>query len=266
VPIRYEKDDHIVLITIDRYEKRNSFDLEHAEAMIESWIRFRDDPDAWVAIVTGVKNVFCAGGDLNTMRQIAKETAETGHSETKDRINGYGKGSVTLRGFNIYKPILAAVNGYCMAGGMELLGGTDIRIASTEAVFSITEPRRGLFAGGGTTARLPRQLSWPAAMEMLLVAGNVSADRALQLGLVNEVVAPEDLLPAAMRWAKQITRNAPLAVQGTKKSALLGFAAATLEDAYRIEDQCAEEVFSTEDAQEGASAFLEKREPTWRGR
>ena len=266
MPIRYEKRNHIVLITIDRYEKRNSFDVEHSDAMVAAWTEFRDDPDAWVAIVTGVKDVFCAGGDLNVMRQIAQEIAQFGRSETSDRMNGYGKGSLTLKGFEIYKPIIAAVNGYCMAGGMEMLGGTDLRIASTKAVFSVTEPRRGLFAGGGTTARLPRQLPWPAAMELLLVAGNVSAERALQMGLVNEVVEPDALLEAAYRWASEITKNAPLAVQGTKKSALKGLAVGTLDEAYRIEDQCAAEVFSTEDAQEGASAFLEKRAPVWKGK
>jgi enoyl-CoA hydratase len=266
MPIRYEKTDHIVLITIDRYEKRNAFDVEHATAIMERWIEFRDDPDAWVAIITGVKDAFCAGGDLSTMGQIARELAATGTSETKDKMTGHGRASVTLRGFNIFKPIIAAVNGYCMAGGMELLGGTDLRIASTQAVFSVTEPRRGLMAGGGTTARLPRQLAWPAAMELLLVAGNVSAERALRLGLVNEVVPPDELLPAAWRWAREITKNAPLAVQGTKKSALLGLAAGSLAEAYQIEDQCADEVFSTEDGQEGPAAFLEKRAPVWKGR
>jgi enoyl-CoA hydratase len=266
MPIHYRKEDHIVLITIDRYERRNAIDVEHAMQLIDCWIKFRDDSDAWVAIITGVKNAFCAGGDLNAMGQIAKELAETGHSNTQDGMNGYGKGSITLKGMEIYKPIIAAVNGYCMAGGMELLGGTDLRIASTEAVFSITEPRRGLFAGGGSTARLPRQLSWPAAMELLLVAGNTNAERAFQLGLVNEVVPPGKLLNAAYRWAREIAKNAPLAVQGTKKSALKGFAASSLEAAYKIEDECANEVFATEDAQEGAKAFLEKRQPVWKGR
>lgn len=266
VAVRYEKRDHIVLITIDRYERRNSLDVEHAQGLMKAWETLRDDPDAWVAIVTGVKDVFCAGGDLTTMEQIAKETAEFGHSETQDLITNFGKGSPTLRGYHVFKPIIAAVNGYCMAGGMELLGGTDIRIASSNAIFSISEVRRGLFAGGGTTSRLPRQLSWPAAMELLLVADDMPAARAQQLGLVNEVVEPEDLLPTAYRWAEKIAANAPLSVQGTKKSALLGFEAASLEDAFAIEDAVGAEVFATHDAQEGARAFLEKRKPVWRAR
>lgn len=264
--MHYDKKDHVVTITIDRYARRNAIDAEHAEAFVACWERFRDDPDARVAVVTGVRDAFCAGGDLKAMGDIARELAATGSSPTLARFNNHGKGGFTLKGFEIYKPIIAAVNGHCIAGGMELLGGTDIRIASTNAVFSISEPRRGLFAAGGSTARLPRQLAWPAAMELLLVAGNISAARALQLGLVNEVVPPEDLLETAYRWAREIAQNAPIAVQATKKSALRGFAAGSLEEAYRIEDLCSAEVFGSEDAQEGANAFLEKRAPVWKGR
>ena len=152
-----------------------------------------------------------------------------------------------------------------MAGGMELLGGTDIRIASTNAEFSVTEVRRGLFAGGGTPARLPRQMSWPAAMELLLVADNISAERAFQLGLVNSVVEPDKLMEVAYEWARKIAANAPISVQQTKKAALASLAVGSLEDAYAVEDECANTVFATEDAQEGARAFLEKREPVWKG-
>ena len=264
--IRYEVKDHIALITIDRYEKRNSFDVEHSEQLMACWDDVRDNPDVWVAIITGVKNVFCSGGDLNVMRQTARETAELGHSPTRDRMTRNNTQYFTLKGFDIYKPIVAAVNGFCMAGGMELLGGADIRIASTEAQFSVTEVRRGLFAGGGTTARLPRQLNWPAAMELLLVGENISAERALQLGLVNEVVPHGEILTAAYRWASKIASNAPIAVQQTKKSALLGFRAGSLLEAFKIEDECHDPVFASEDAREGATAFLEKRKPVWKGR
>jgi len=264
--IRYEKTDHIVVITMDRYEKRNSFDVDHAEQLMACWDELRDDPDAWVAIITGVNDCFCSGGDLNAMRDIARETALTGRSESKARMTRDGKAYFTLKGFDIYKPIIAAVNGHCIAGGMELLGGTDIRIASRDAIFSISEVRRGLFAGGGTTARMPRQIAWPAAMELLLVGGNVSAERALQMGLINQVVPPEELLETAWRWAEAIAANAPIAVQGAKKSALLGFRAASLDEAYAIEDECHDWVYNSEDAQEGPTAFLEKRKPVWKGR
>jgi enoyl-CoA hydratase len=267
MPIHYEQQGHIVTITIDRYERRNAFDVEHSVAMIDAWERFNDDPDAWVAIVTGVKDAFCAGGDLHTMSQIAKERIENdGLSPTLDLITRNGTRYFTLKGFEIYKPIIAAVNGQCWAGGMEMLGGTDIRIASRDAVFNVSEPKRGLFAGGGTTARLPRQLAWPAAMEMLLVARPTSAERALQLGLINEVCERDELMDVAMSWAEEICKNAPLSVQATKKSALRSVAVATLEEAYAIEDALSNEVFQSEDAKEGPRAFFEKRDPVWKGR
>ena len=259
--IRYEKTGHTVVITMDRYEKRNALDAQHRKALVDAWFEFRDDRDAWVAVITGVQTAGCAGGDLAAQGRLAA-AIRTGESTKEHESDGGAQ--FTLKGLEITKPIIAAVNGYCMAGGMELLGGTDIRIASTQAVFSVAEPRRGLMAGGGTTARLPRQLGWPAAMELLLVAGRVTAERALALGLVNEVVAPEELLATAHRWAAEICRNGPLAVQGTKKSALRGFAAASLEEAYAIEDTITKEVFATLDATEGPRAFLEKREPVWR--
>lgn len=267
MPIHYEKQDHIVTITIDRYERRNAFDVEHSVRMIEAWERFADDDDARVAIVTGVKDAFCAGGDLHDMARIAEEqAANNGHSPTLDKITRNGTRYFTLKGFDIYKPIIAAVNGQCWAGGMELLGGTDIRIASSNAVFNISEPKRGLFASGGSTVRYPRQLSWPAAMELLLMARPTSAERALQLGLVNIVVEPEELMATAREWATEIAKNAPLSVQGTKKSALRSIAFGSIEEAYRIEDEISVKVFASEDAKEGPRAFFEKREPVWKGR
>lgn len=266
MPIHYEKENHIVTITMDRYEKRNALDVEHATDLFNCWKRFRDDPDAWVAIITGVNDAFCAGGDLAAQGQIAKEMAEFGHSETRDKYENYGEGYFTLKGFDLFKPVIAAVNGFCMAGGMEMLLGTDIRIASERAVFSVTEPRRGLIAAGGTTARITRQLPWTAAMEMLLLAGRIDAQRAYHLQLVNEVAPHDQLLERARAWAAEIVKNAPLAVQGTKQSALKGLAAGSLAEAYEIEDRVADWVLSTEDAQEGPNAFLEKREPVWKGR
>ena len=127
-----------------------------------------------------------------------------------------------LRSLKIYKPIIAAVDGPCVAGGMEMLGGIDIRLATERATFGVMEPKRGLFAGGGTTVRLPRQLAYPAAMEFLLTAEAFPASRALELGLLNEIVAEADLQDRALEWAARITVNAPLAVQATKESVLRG--------------------------------------------
>jgi enoyl-CoA hydratase len=127
-----------------------------------------------------------------------------------------------LRNWPLYKPIIAAVNGFCTAGGMEMLGGVDIRVACLEAKFAVMEPKRGLFAGGGTTVRLPRQVPWAQAMEFLLCADLVDAQRAYDMGLLNEIVPRDQLLDAAYAFARRITANAPLAVRATKQSALQG--------------------------------------------
>jgi enoyl-CoA hydratase len=125
-----------------------------------------------------------------------------------------------LRNWPLYKPIVAAVNGFCAAGGMEMLGGIDIRVACPEAKFAVMEPKRGLFAGGGTTVRLPRQVPWAQAMEFLLCADLIDAQRAYEMGLLNAVVPGDQLLDAAYAYARRMTANAPLAVKATKQSAL----------------------------------------------
>jgi len=267
MPIHYETPEaHVVLVTIDRPESRNSLDGEHMDGLSRAWRDFRDDPEAWVAIVTGVGDAFCAGADLKAfIPTITGDTYDEFRTNAA-RLQAEGRVSFTLRGANVYKPIIAAVNGHCVAGGMEMLGGTDIRLATPNASFGVQEPRWGLFAGGGTTSRLPRQLAWPAAMEFLLTARRIPAERARELGLVNEVVPSEELLSRALEWARIIIRNAPLAIQATKESALRGLAAGTLEEAFEIEDDMARRVFLSEDAKEGPAAFAEHRPPRWSAR
>lgn len=268
MPIHYELDDHVVLITIDRPAARNSADLEHFKLLREAWERFDADPDAWVAIVTGVGDAFFTGADLKTyvpaITALGKRIADEGITE----VDGYRLDDGTkavLRGARIWKPIIAAVNGFCTAGGMEMLGGADIRVACPEAQFAVMEPKRGLFAGGGTTVRLPRQIAFPHAMELLLCADLIPAERALEMGLLNAVVPRDDLLHFAYGYARRITANAPLAVQATKRSVWEGLGM-TLKDAYRNESAIANEIFATEDAKEGPLAFKEKRAPRWQGR
>jgi enoyl-CoA hydratase len=306
MPIHYDTgDDHIVVITIDRPEARNAADMEHFKLLREAWERFAADDQAWVAIVTGVQEAFFAGADLKTyipeITKFQKEIAETGRTE----INGYriddGTRSV-LRNWPLYKPVIAAVNGFCTAGGMEMLGGCDIRIACPEAKFAVMEPKRGLFAGGGTTVRLPRQIPWPQAMEFLLCADLVPAQRAYEMGLLNAIVPREQLIDKAKEYANRIIVNAPLAVQATKQSALQGLyfdedltkqlraavrelrkavadgadaqaAAEILErlgkelrSPFEKESKLSSVIFQTEDAKEGPKAFAEKRPPVWQAK
>lgn len=269
MPVHYERDDeHVVLITIDRPDARNSADLEHFKLLREAWERFRDDADAWVAIITGVGDAFFTGGDLKRYIPEITKLMERITAEGLEEIDGYRLDdglTAVLRGFDLCKPVIAAVNGYCLAGGMEMLGGTDIRVACPDAQFAVMEPKRGLFAGGGTTARLPRQIPFPHAMELLLCADLVSADKAFEMGLLNAVVPREQLMDKAYEYARRITANAPLAVQATKRSVIEGMAM-SLPEAYENESRISSWVFQTEDAKEGPRAFAEKRPPSWQGR
>src|SRR5918995_7403488 len=233
MPIHYERDDdHIVRITIDRPEARNSADMEHFKQLRMAWERFDDDVEAWVAVITGVGDAFFTGADLKKYVPEITKVAERIQNEGLSEVDGYrlddGTKSV-LRGAKIWKPIIAAVNGFCTAGGMEMLGGVDIRVACPEAKFAVMEPKRGLFAGGGTTVRLPRQVPFPLAMEMLLCADLIPAPRAYEMGLLNAVVPREQLLETAYEFARRITENAPLAVQATKQSAIEGLYADELQ-------------------------------------
>lgn len=269
MPIHYEQlGGHVARITIDRPEARNALDLHHFRDLANAWRRFRDDPDDWVAVITGVDGNFMVGADLKTYIPQITELQQQIVSGDVDEIDGCklrdGTDAV-LRSLKIYKPIIAAVDGPCVAGGMEMLGGIDIRIATERATFGVMEPKRGLFAGGGTTVRLPRQLAYPAAMEFLLTAEAFPAARALELGLLNEIVTPDELAERALWWAARITANAPLAVQATKESVLRGLAVDQRE-AYKIESELAGKIFSSEDAKEGPKAFAEKRDPIWKGR
>ena len=307
MPIHYEQDgEHVVLITIDRPEARNACDMEHFKALREAWERFADDDAAWVAIVTGVGEAFFSGADLKKyvpeITKFQKEIAEHGRAE----LNGFRLDDGTravLRNWPLYKPVVAAVNGFCTAGGMEMLGGCDIRVACPEAKFAVMEPKRGLFAGGGTTVRLPRQIPWAQAMEFLLCADLIPAERALEMGLLNAIVPRDELLDAAREYARRMIANAPLAVQATKQSALQGLyfdedltkqlraavrelrqavaegsddAAALAEILERLgkelrspfekESKLSSAIFQTEDAKEGPKAFAEKRPPVWQAR
>jgi enoyl-CoA hydratase len=269
MPIHYEKsDDHIVLITIDRPKTKNALDMHHFRDLAAAWKDFGDDDDAWVAIVTGVGQNFMSGADLKTyIPQITDLQKKIASGEVTE-IDGCKLSDGTyavLRNVKLYKPVIAAINGPCVAGGMEMLGGVDIRVATPHSSFGVMEPKRGLFAGGGTTVRLPRQLAFPAAMEFLLTAEKFPAERALELGLLNEIVPEDQLLDKAYDWARRITANAPLAVQATKESVMKGLAL-DLKEAYKVESKLAQQIFQSEDAKEGPKAFAEKREPNWKAR
>ncbi|OBH45841.1 enoyl-CoA hydratase/isomerase family protein [Mycobacterium mantenii] len=258
--IDYRLDERIATITINRPETRNSLDMAHFRDLAHAWATFRDDDRAWVAVVTGIGRDFCTGADLKKF--IPELTGEL------PRPDGWNKDDAihaVLHRFPVYKPIIAAVNGTCVAGGFEMLSSTDIRVAVPEARFAVMEPKRGLFAGGGTTVRLPRQMPYPLAMEFLLTADMVDAERALAMGLINRIAPASQLMDTAYDYAERIAANAPLAVSATKQSVVEGLAL-NLEAAYDNETRHSDRIFETEDAKEGPRAFAEKRPPRWHAR
>ncbi len=264
MPIEVEKDGGITTITINRPERRNALDLPHFGALANAWVEFRDDPSARVAIVTGVGDSFCVGADLKSFVPMVTDNVEALASGTSDIPADAGLVAV-LREFDLFKPVIAAVNGVCAAGGMEMLMGTDIRVASENATFGVVEPRRGLFPGGGTTVRLPRQIPYPWAMEILLTAERVDAETAFRMGIVNKVVGTGELLAEARRYAEVILENAPLAIEAVKRSVMTALGL-PLKEAFAQELELAAQVFMTEDAREGPLAFAEKRKPQWQGK
>lgn len=269
--ILYEKRGRIACITINRPERRNALNFEAFGLLAKAWLDFRDDPDLWVAIITGAGDkAFCSGGDLKEFIKIVTENitelSASGGAQTLGQDIPVNAALVAvLREVEIYKPIIAAVNGACVAGGMEMLQGTDIRIAAEDATFAIAEARRGLFPGGGSPTKLPRQVPFAWAMEILLTAEPISAQKAYHYGIVNEVVPLKDLMPTAIRYAEAICKNGPVAVRKVKEAAVRGLGL-PLKEALDQEMVYAAEVFSTQDAIEGIQAFNEKRAPVWKGR
>jgi enoyl-CoA hydratase len=279
--IHYAKDGHVVTITIDRPEARNSLDVDHFGMLADCWVRFRDDDDAYVAILTGVGDVYCVGADLKKFVPIVTERAdklaagestlavgESKYSMAHSLIAVLRDGAVvpeTGEEFTLYKPVIAAINGICAAGGLEMMWNTDLRVCADTAWFQLAEPRRGLFPGGGSTVHSARQLSWCNAMEVLLLADRITPERALAMGLVNRVVPRERVMDEARALAATICKNGPLAVKACKRSAkestFLG-----LREALANEMSYSASVFMSDDAKEGIQAFKEKRTPVWKGR
>jgi len=264
----YEKRDHIALITFNRPEKRNALSPETLVRLAEAWVDFRDDDSLRVAILTGSgETAFCAGGDLGRLMPLftgAREPEDEWDHRLMDDV-GRVMSTALLRPFELYKPIIAAVNGFALAGGTEILQSTDIRIASSKASFGLSETQRGLVPGGGSMVRLPRQIPYCKAMEILLTGDRISADEALRIGFVNEVVAPEELMPRAFEFAERLSKNAPLALRAIKE-AVIRTSGLPLDDAYRIEHEVSAVVMTSKDAQEGPRAFMEKREPVFIGK
>jgi E-phenylitaconyl-CoA hydratase len=249
-------DGGIAVITLNRPEKRNALDAQHYQALSDAWTRVRDDDAIRVAIVTGAGDqVFSAGADLKSW--VGREAPLGELWQTQ-------KGQLLNRGLEIWKPVIAALNGHCLAGGMTLMLATDIRVAAEHASFALSEVKRGIIAANGGTQRLPEQLPHAIAMEMLLTGDAIDAATALRFGLINRVVPAAQLMDAALDYARRIAANAPLAVQAAKELALRGREQG-LAAGLRFEQFVQNILRHTADAAEGRAAFAEKRVPRFKG-
>jgi enoyl-CoA hydratase len=264
--LRYEKEGHVATVTMNRPEVRNAINAEMLCRLADAWQDVNDDPQIRVAILTGAgEQAFCAGADLDRLVRMMQGLRPP-ETDFDRRIVGdftvIYKG--LLRSFEVVKPIVAAVRGYCVAGGTEILQATDIRIAAEDARFAIAEVKHGLFPMGGSTVRLPRQIAFCHAMEILLMGEQLSAAEALRVGLINRVVPAAEVMAEARRAAEIIAANGPLAVQAVKRSVLAGLGRPTAEALDR-EQEIGIPVSMSEDAKEGTRAFKEKRKPVFRG-
>lgn len=255
--IDFELNDGVALVTINRPERMNAMDAEHYGQLSDAWIRIRDDRDVRVAVVTGSgEKSFSVGADLKSFIGHAPDLGEFMLSQ---------KGQLLNRGLEVWKPVVAAVNGYCLGGGMTLLLATDLRFAAPHASFALSEVKRGVFPANGGTQRILQQLPYPIAMEMLLTGDPMDAETAARWGLINRVVPAADLLETALAAARRIARNAPLAVQSAKELAVRS-RDMDLPTGLRMEQAMLRLLQTSEDVQEGTKAFAEKRPPAFTGR
>ena len=257
----YEKRGRIGIVTINRPERMNAIDPQTSEELHRAWCDFRDDDGLWVGIFTGAgEKAFSAGNDLVAMSQLQQQ----GISAVGAIYSRAPFGGIT-RNFECWKPMIAAINGYCLAGGLELALSCDVRIAAEHASFGLPEPKRAIIPAAGGTQRLPRAVPLAFAMELLLTGDRFDAETALRFGLVSRVVPADQLMATAEEIAAKILECGPLAVRAIKQAALQG-RQMPLEDGLKLESQLAGQVFRSEDAREGPTAFAQKRKPAYKGR
>ena len=249
--------DGIATIIINRPDRLNAMDADHYRGLSEAWVRVRDDPAVRVAIVTGAgERAFTVGADIKSFLTRPPGLEEMWLTQHDQLLN---------RGLEVWKPVIAAVNGLCLGGGMTLLFATDIRVAADHATFNLAEVKRGVIAGNGGTQRVLRQLPHAIGMEMLLTGDPIDAAAAERWGLVNKVVPKEKLMETALAYARRIAANAPLAVQAAKELAVRS-RDMDLVSGLRFEALVNRMLAFTEDAREGPAAFAEKRPPNFAGR
>ncbi len=251
--VTLERIGKVVLITLNRPEARNAINLETAQALAQALDEFDADPSIAVGVLTGANNTFCAGMDL-------KAFAKTGQ---RPYVGDRGFAGICER--PPAKPLIAAVEGYCLAGGFEIALSCDLIVAANSANFGLPEVKRGIVPGSGGMVRLPSRIPYHMAMEMVLTGGMYPAARMAELGLVSRLAEPGKATEQALALAEQIAANGPLAVQ-TAKSIISQSRDWRQSDLFDLQRPRIASIFTSADAKEGATAFAEKREPVWQGK
>jgi enoyl-CoA hydratase/carnithine racemase len=255
--IKYEKEGKVGYFTLNRPEALNTFNPEMFQALSDALIDFQQDDSLWVGILTGAGDrAFSAGADVRTM--LPKLTMEW-------QLDPSSMPPTIVRGLDLWKPMIAAINGVAFGGGLEFALACDIRIAVEKAIMGQPESRLGFIPGWGGNCRLSRMLPWSKAAEMLFTGEPITAQKAYSLGLVNEVVTLPELMPTAERWAENIIRGGPLAVRTTKEIMVKSMNM-TFEENMQLEWEKFGQILHTQDADEGQRAFLEKRIPEFKAK
>ena len=252
-----EQDGHKLIVTMNRPERRNALSSEMLRIMEDAWDRVNSDPEIRVCILTGAGGYFCAGMDLKAA------TAKPPGDSFKDGSYDPSRIDALLKGRRLTKPLIAAVEGPAIAGGTEILQGTDIRVAGESAKFGISEAKWSLYPMGGSAVRLVRQIPYTIAADLLLTGRHITAAQALEYGLIGYVVPDGSALDKALEIAEVINNNGPLAVQAILKS-IRETEGMNENDAFKIDTQIGIKVFLSDDAKEGPLAFKEKRAPKFK--
>jgi enoyl-CoA hydratase len=265
-PLLIDRTEHTVTLTMNRPEVKNALNMEMLCRLSDAFDDIDKDDSVRCAILTGAGGDFCAGADLDKLvaRSLAGLPPE---DEFEERIrkdysiifNGL------LRNRQLKKPLIAAVEGYCVAGGTEILQATDIRVAGEGSVFGVTEAKWSLYPQGGSVIRLRRQIPYTKAMEMLLTADMYPAEEALAFGLIGRIVPKGQALAVAQQLADKVAANGPVAVQKIKE-AVIATECLPEKDALDLDFKIGQQVYATQDAREGPKAFKEKRTPNFKGK
>jgi enoyl-CoA hydratase len=267
--IRFElpaEHPHVALVTIDRPEHANALDPPTLIQLADAWRRIAAEDDIRCAVLTGAGDrVFCAGMDMKTTIPISQQLARGERIDDESFAGLRSVATALLVDFDLQTPLVCAINGHARAGGFDLMLQSEIRYAVPEATFALEEVALGLYPTGNATVLLPRQIGWTHAHDLLLTARPVDARRAAEIGLINSVVEPADLMATAFAAADAIAANAPLAVRATR-SGVREILHLALADAYQRQEEIGAPLRRSEDAREAQRAFVEKRKPVWKGR